>query len=177
MRETKAFQGFRTFSQEDAARTASAADLLTLQTRTPVDSRTRRFSRRRRLRGPLAEQAERPLGTVTLTRGGATRIGRCLTTPTELTRTASRSRNCEIPPKRRPPGRDCPPNARREGRTPDALAPRPRVAPRPWLPMNSGPLVKENRRIHRPDTFELQSELANSLKAARTTITSNYAFR
>lgn len=102
----------------------------------------RRVSRRHRLEGHLWKQAVRPLGTATLTRGGVTRIGRCLTTPTELTRTASRNRRCEIPPKRRPPGRDCPPSTRREGRTPDALAPKPRVAPKPWLSKSFGPLVK-----------------------------------
>jgi hypothetical protein len=41
--------------------------------------------------------------------------------------------------------------------------------------MLSAPLVKGIPRIHRPDTYELQSDPANSLKAAGTTITPNNA--
>lgn len=136
----------------------------------------RRVSRRHRLEGHLWKQAVRPLGTATLTRGGVTRIGRCLTTPTELTRTASRNRRCEIPPK----------GGRRAGIVPRAHGEKVELL-MPWrqnrgLPRNLGcrrasaPSSKGNRRIHRPDTYELQSQLANSLKAARTTITPNYAY-
>jgi len=98
----------------------------------------------------------RSFKTVTLTRGGATRIGRCLTTPSELQAPSNDLAGAKSPQKG-PPRRDCPPSNDGKIGTADALTLQLRVTPKPDLPIDSERSVKNARVGNRPDTSERQS--------------------
>jgi len=66
-----------------------------------------------------------------------------------------------------PPGRDCPPGDRREGRHLWCPAPEPRVAPRYGPPLRRADPVKSRHCNEEPDTFERQSRWRNREKTPK----------